>query len=32
MPLTFMLASLILFGMFLTALNRYEEEQDRGAE
>lgn len=31
MPLTFMLASLILFGMFLTALNRYEEEQDRGA-
>ncbi len=31
MPLTFMVASLILFGMFLTALNRYEEEQDRGA-
>lgn len=28
-PLTFMLASLILFAMFLTALNRYEEEQDR---
>lgn len=29
-PLTFLLASLILFGMFLTALNRFEEEQDRG--
>jgi len=28
-PLTFMLASLILFAMFLTALNRFEEEQER---
>lgn len=28
-PLTFMLASLILFGMFLVALNRFEEEQER---
>ena len=28
-PLTFMLASLILFGMFLTALNRFEAEQER---
>ena len=28
-PLTFMLASLILFGMFLVALNRFEEEQVR---
>ncbi len=28
-PLTFMLASLILFGMFLVALSRYESEQDR---
>lgn len=28
-PLSFMLASLILFGMFLTALNRFEEEQER---
>ena len=27
-PLTFMLASLILFGMFLTALNRFEKEQE----
>ena len=30
-PLTFMLASLILFGMFLVALNRFEEEQERGS-
>ena len=28
-PMTFMLASLILFGMFLTALNRFEAEQER---
>jgi len=28
-PLTFMLAALILFAMFLTALNRFEEEQER---
>lgn len=28
-PLTFMLASLILFAMFVTALNRFEEEQER---
>jgi len=28
-PLTFMLASLILFAMFLTALTRFEEEQER---
>jgi len=28
-PLTFMLASLILFGMFLTALNRFEADQER---
>ena len=27
-PLTFMLASVILFAMFLTALNRFEEEQE----
>lgn len=31
-PLTFMLASLILFGMFLTALNRLEEETEPEAE
>ena len=30
-PLTFMLASLILFGMFLVALNRFEEEQESGS-
>lgn len=28
-PLSFMLASLILFAMFLTALSRFEEEQER---
>jgi len=28
-PLTFMLASLILFAMFLTAMSRFEEEQER---
>ena len=28
-PLTFMLASLILFAMFVTALSRFEEEQER---
>lgn len=28
-PLTYMLASLILFAMFLTALSRFEEEQER---
>ncbi|MGZ5384612.1 MAG: sugar transferase [Acidimicrobiia bacterium] len=28
-PLAFMLASLILFAMFLTALSRFEEEQER---
>jgi hypothetical protein len=28
-PLTFMLAALILFAMFLTALHRFEEEQER---
>lgn len=28
-PLTFMLASLILFAMFLAALSRFEEEQER---
>ncbi len=31
-PLGFMLASLILFAMFLTALHRYESEQERGNE
>lgn len=31
-PLTFMLASLILFAMFLVALHRYESEQDRQIE
>lgn len=29
LPLTFMLASAILFAMFLVALNRYESEQNR---
>ncbi|MDH3307634.1 MAG: sugar transferase [Acidimicrobiia bacterium] len=28
-PLTFMMASIILFAMFLVALHRYETEQDR---
>ena len=31
-PLTFMLASLILFGMFLPALNRFEAEQERESD
>lgn len=31
-PITFMLASVILFAMFLTALSRYESEQNRQIE
>lgn len=32
LPLTFMLACVILFAMFLVALNRYEAEQNRELE
>lgn len=31
-PVTFLLASIILFAMFLIALNRYETEQNRQVE
>ena len=31
-PITFLLASVILFAMFLIALNRYESEQNRQIE